>query len=365
MKHKLPKIPPKLRPLKRKIEAIYNLEKDYWKTVSERHGLLENVLPEVQSELEEIFPKEVSSRIFVGKDGIIILRYSDPAGQVSLDFNFSHYPIRKILADVPIPKGNSYEHLGVSIIPNVLFDISNTGINERTIGKIFRLTSFMFNNLDEKTGEWQDAINDFKYYLLGLNSIPRPDIGNKNQTEFKDSVIKNLKELRNAFQEKLKSAKVEEELQIFLKENPILLGPHSNLYPKKKLGEDFITDFVLVNIIDQGYRYTFVELEKVSMNIFTKKGEFTKEFNHAYGQIIDWEGWITKNKDYLAKKLVGLESPYYLIVAGRSLSFDENQKERLRAWGRLQRNADFLTYDDLLKQFSEFIETIERNKDTQ
>ena len=62
----------------------------------------------------------------------------------------------------------------------------------------------------------------------------------------------------------LNDSQKEEELQVFIKENPMMLHPTAELIPKKKLGEDFITDFVLVTPNDQGPTYTLVEIEKSS-----------------------------------------------------------------------------------------------------
>ncbi len=61
----------------------------------------------------------------------------------------------------------------------------------------------------------------------------------------------------------------------------------SEIIPKQKLGEDFVTDFVILNILDQGPVYTLVELEKSSHPILTQDNVLTSNVNHAVRQTRD------------------------------------------------------------------------------
>ena len=94
-------------------------------------------------------------------------------------------------------------------------------------------------------------------------------------------------------------------------------------YPKQKLGEDFVTDFILVNMLDQGPKYTLVEIEKPSMRILTEGNEFTAEFKHTEKQVLDWGIWLEQNQDYIQRRLELFESPAYLIIGGRSKDMSE------------------------------------------
>lgn len=132
-----------------------------------------------------------------------------------------------------------------------------------------------------------------------------------------------------------------------------------NLFPKKKLGEDFITDFVLVNPCDQGPSYTLVEIEKPSHPILLQDNSLSSQTNHAIKQTRDWDVWLEKNKAYLQGKLPGFETPSYLVVIGRGNSLDEKAKSYLRSYNRDWKNLELLTYDDVLARFNGVIKAIE------
>ena len=151
----------------------------------------------------------------------------------------------------------------------------------------------------------------------------------------------------------------EEEIQNFLKKNPILIQPCTQIIPKQKLGEDFITDFVLVNMLDQGVIYTLVEIEKPTMKVLTKRGEFSAEFKHAEKQILDWKIWIQDNSDYLQRKLKDFRDPKYLIIGGRSKNLSEDEKRRIRVWNKNQKDTEFLTYDDILERAKELLKSLQ------
>lgn len=157
------------------------------------------------------------------------------------------------------------------------------------------------------------------------------------------------------FEELLFSAEREEELQVFLKENPIVLNPTAEQIPKKRLGEDFITDFVLVTPSEQGATYILVEIEKASHRVLIKDNSLSAEANHAIKQTLDWDVWLESNKAYLQNKLPGFETPNYLVVIGRGNEFDDTSKAYLRSYNRGWKSTELLTYDDVLVRFKSMI----------
>ena len=144
-----------------------------------------------------------------------------------------------------------------------------------------------------------------------------------------------------------------------MKQNPFLLKPASIVIPKKKLGEDFVTDFVIVNILDQGSVYTLVELEKSSHPILTQNNELTAFVYHAIKQTRDWDIWLENNKSYLQGKLPGFEAPKYLILLGRTQGLEESKKAYLRSYNREFKNISILSYDDLITQTEEFLKSLQ------
>src|SRR5262249_19905987 len=110
-----------------------------------------------------------------------------------------------------------------------------------------------------------------------------------------------------AFKSILGSAGREEEAHQFLKANPILLGLTSSIEPvsKFKLGDDYITDFV---VREPSEGYIFIEIERPSLTLF-KKGsppERSADLNHAIEQVESWRTWIGQHNNYLTSKLDGV-----------------------------------------------------------
>jgi hypothetical protein len=142
----------------------------------------------------------------------------------------------------------------------------------------------------------------------------------------------------------------EEEAHQFLKANPILLGLTSSIEPvsKLKLGDDYVTDFV---IREQGDGYVFVEIERPSMPLF-KKGdppERTADLNHAIEQIESWRSWVGRHHAYLATKLEGVSpDPLCWVIAGRRTTMAPRQVQRLEEINRMYRGVfRIFTYDDV------------------
>jgi hypothetical protein len=162
------------------------------------------------------------------------------------------------------------------------------------------------------------------------------------------------------FGELLTGGTREEDIQSFLKDNPFLLKPASEVIPKQKLGENFVTDFVLLNILDQGPSYTLIEIERASCTVLTKDKLLAEPVNRAIKQTRDWDVWLEQNKAYIQGKLMGFESPQYLVVIGRSNEMTDEEKAYLRSYNREYKNIALLTYDDLLKQAEEFLESLNR-----
>ncbi|MDU6483462.1 MAG: DUF4263 domain-containing protein [Paeniclostridium sordellii] len=139
----------------------------------------------------------------------------------------------------------------------------------------------------------------------------------------------------------------EEEYQVFLKNNPVFLNPLANkVIDKKKLGDDYITDFI-IHLINE--EYIVVEIEKPHDNIFTANNEFTSKFTHAFGQVLDFIDWVDSNNTYAQSKLNGIKSPRGLLIMGRREGLTDKQKMKLKKFNENSSRIEVLTYDDLIK----------------
>lgn len=343
--------------IKRKVKKIVDLENEYWKIVDEQRRK-NSFNDDFLNDFEKHFPSELATLIYACVDGVVIVRHTawNKGNEVQIQIVNSRLSIllKKLL--IPI---NDQQSLNFSAIAKIgvgsTIKIQNTNINGISIDNL-QVSAFSYTD-EGKLADWEDAIMDIKLTILGLNSGVKfsGNVPTKKETV---SIIEKLNEIKKEFSDLLDNAKKEEEIQIYLKEHPFLIQPFSNIYPKQKLGEDFITDFVFASTLDQGIKYTFVEIERASMPIFTKSGEFSSDFKHADKQTLDWDIWLEKNKDYLGKKLQGLETPNYLLIAGRSTDFTEENRTLLRAWNRRQQNMEFLTYDDIIFKLNELINNL-------
>lgn len=165
--------------------------------------------------------------------------------------------------------------------------------------------------------------------------------------------------------EKLKSclctAKVEQDIQSFLEENPILLiqhlgGGHGRwVIPKKSFGGKYFSDFMIGEKHSVGYEWQAVELEHPNSPMFTSKGDPTKELTHAIRQIMDWRSWLQRNADLASRSIhqhgLGLKDIRAdlsgLILISRREHIDPRMNELRREYMKTM-NISIHSYDFLL-----------------
>lgn len=164
--------------------------------------------------------------------------------------------------------------------------------------------------------------------------------------------------LLRAFEGLLEEASKEEELQIFLKEHPEFLYPAQiTCHPKFRLGDDYITDYVLLVQASHGSEYVFVEIERANKRIFTTSGQFTADFTQARAQLLDWEAWITRNHAYISSKLQNLYKPKFHLVMGRDSELTPELRNKIQT-NFSGSNTQFSTYDDLALGYKQVVSNL-------
>ena len=134
--------------------------------------------------------------------------------------------------------------------------------------------------------------------------------------------------------------------QQFLAAHPVLLDPlAAEVLDRHALGDDLITDYVIRR---HDSRYIAVEIERPQDQIFTKGGDFTSIFTHAFGQVLDFIGWIDSNVAYASTKLPGVEAPTGMLVIGKRSTLSVAEEEKLRRFVANSRRIDVVTFDELL-----------------
>jgi len=137
----------------------------------------------------------------------------------------------------------------------------------------------------------------------------------------------------------------EERYQSFLRDHPVLLDPlAAHVIPKQRLGVEHVTDFV-VKRFDGAY--LVVEIEKPQDRLFIRKGDFSREFTHAYGQIIDFLTWIEDHKEYAENLMPGIAAPTGLLVMGSSASLSTRESEKLAWLNRNSAAVTVMTFDQI------------------
>jgi len=140
----------------------------------------------------------------------------------------------------------------------------------------------------------------------------------------------------------------EETLQVFLKENPVILCPgYIAVWPKLAIGAK-VTDFVFR---DSSSDYLLVELEKSTHRLFRKSdGHTSSQLNEARSQVTDWKRYLEDHLATVQKELglAGISSnPRSLIVIGRSKDLDAEGRRKLSTMENENPKTRIMTYDDV------------------
>lgn len=146
------------------------------------------------------------------------------------------------------------------------------------------------------------------------------------------------------FKRCLSSARSEAPLQRLFAREPLLLVQHLGgghgrwVVPQKRLGAEFVPDFVVGEKSSIGYEWQLVELESPTAPLFTRAGDPSKHLTHALRQIDDWRAWLERNRDYATRPLdkagLGLtdisSAAEGVVLIGRRKDLSPRDNERRR-----------------------------------
>jgi len=180
-----------------------------------------------------------------------------------------------------------------------------------------------------------------------------------------------------ALRRAVENAKNEHEIQSFLNVNRSSLiqhlgGGHGRwVIPKKKLGAEYETDFVIGQKSSAGYEWMAVELESPRAHVFTKGGDFTAAANHAIRQITDWRVWLRSNMSYAEKPrsdnglgLLNIDSELPgLILMGRR--DDGRDRPAKRRYLKSRLGIEIHSYDWLIDLSQAKAEALARGADAE
>lgn len=331
-------------------------EKEYWKDRTALREKMVKAFNLLSLKAEQAMPSDISSTVWAFKDGVALIRHKTFKGRPNVTLRILPITLNEWGTTglfIPIEHGDfSLVKAGFAkgLVNMTLIDCH---INDITIP--YAEVSHLKYEDTRNVSSIERAILDFQLTLSGLLVQTEKKVTGQlssNQT------IDKLVGIAKQFEKLLKGEVREENLQKFLMEHSFILHPSAETIPKQKLGDDFITDFVLIATTTQGPSYILVELERASHKVLTKDHTLASPVNHAIKQTRDWDMWLESNKAYIQNKLPGFETPNYIIVIGRSNNFGEKQKAYLRSYNREWKNIELITYDDLLIRFRSTIEKL-------
>lgn len=150
----------------------------------------------------------------------------------------------------------------------------------------------------------------------------------------------------------------ERQLHNFLISHPAAFDPYGScLMSEVRLGKTYRIDLVIQYKLDEK-RLLLVELEKASLPIFTKSGRLRSHVTHAIQQVEDWLQWWREHPSEIPKAFDSSIPPQGLVVIGRNLDLDEQDKKRLLHLNS-NRLVKVITYDDLLNRIEALIQSLE------
>ena len=156
----------------------------------------------------------------------------------------------------------------------------------------------------------------------------------------------------------------ERPVQKYLEAQPTMLvqplgGGHGRwVMPQKRLGSEYVPDFMLGEKSSIGFEWTAVELESPRAQLFNKSdGNPSRQLNHAIRQIQDWRSWLTSNQNYADRPIsdngLGLRNvngrvPGLILIGRRGTHLRETNARRRQYQEDL--NIEIRTYDWLIER---------------
>ena len=329
-----------------------------------QHEIL-RLVQEVGSSIDPVGSGLTTGRcvIYPCKDAVVVLIYTRPDNNISLEMRL---PLEVTVAD--FTRQNQamrfydqndhwepgYPRITVGNDLHIEFRRIGGGITlENYTGYPGKTFHQRFNNVvavgwyADISDPYLTALEYFQRNTAAKNIGARSVIDDAGRKQIFLNVLSQFKLL-------LDTVSNEEEVQDFLKNNPVLLYPaYSRVEAKFKLGKDYITDFVFVVQTRHGKEWVLVEIERPNKELFTQDGRVSHKFTQAQNQLLDWELWVEKNQVYLQQDFPGIRRPVYHLVIGRNIEMTSDEREKLRTLEKP--NHVYSTYDDIVEQFETLI----------
>lgn len=177
-----------------------------------------------------------------------------------------------------------------------------------------------------------------------------------------------------AYRAVLTEAADERPLQRHFSEVPRLLVQHLHgghgrwVIPQKRLGAEFVPDFVIGERYSGGLDWILVELQSPKEKLFLSKGRMTEHLDEGIRQILEWRRWLNANRDYARRSrdddglgLTGIDGQSEgLLLIGREVDLSEEDRRRRKQLAYDHR-IKIRTYDWVIREARSRIEDLRRS----
>ncbi|WP_029505250.1 Shedu anti-phage system protein SduA domain-containing protein [Lachnoclostridium phytofermentans] len=174
---------------------------------------------------------------------------------------------------------------------------------------------------------------------------------------------------KESFKKVIYSAKNENEIQRYIKENRKWFIPGSiyreynfghhdaYLFPEQSLGAEYIADYMLLGKNSDGYSLVIVEFEKANVEFMLRSSNSESEsVRKGITQIRDWKRWLDDNRNYFLNSSglrdKGIDVPttriYYCLVVSRRDLMSQKAKDLRSQMIYENQNLKIISYDRLL-----------------
>jgi len=299
---------------------------------------------------EEEYPQPISAVVWVFSDGLVLTRYWDWRGGSRFEAiaQPGHTTEGWLMRQNLIPTEQGLLRLA-SFMPGST-GVFRSGFFGRCMVRYASVD--VIRRGDPRLSDHENwALIDFQATLLTI-ALARPHPPQRKQ------LLDELREVAAHFRGRLDTAEREEDLQAFLRDNPICFAPYYRVHPKFDLGAEYEVDFVIESQASGDAVTRFVEIEPASHRLFTRSGDPTAKLRHAQRQIDDWKTWARRNHAYLRERLHGLDTIDYEIIIGRSGELSADSRRRLNTISQEVADLTIMTYDELLSRLETFISNL-------
>jgi hypothetical protein len=178
------------------------------------------------------------------------------------------------------------------------------------------------------------------------------------------------------YRDVLEAAADERPIQRYLASNPLILVQHLHgghgrwVLPQKRLGSEYVPDFILAERNSAGFEWQFVELQSPQAELFIPStGRNSAQLDEGLRQIEEWRRWLEDNRPYArnpkAQNGLGLRNisanfPGLLLI-GREAKLTDSTRERRRQLGG-RYNIHIRTYDWLLREAESRVRAVSQKR---